>query len=126
MFNLRRRAKTDCKPTQPSSLKRAVDTRPIAFEFVATFDDSASATHYAGKDSGVYTMCLEDSFAVLRDENRSTVNETAQAAAPAAPTKMPKVIAVMLEPDGQSRFFHPEASRRAGRPIWQPLQPLES
>lgn len=134
MFKYRRRAKTESKPACSSeSLVQKCDMKPVTYEFVATFDADAAPNHRVSDDSGIYTMCPEDSFAVLRDVdvNESTANEKTQASmainrANTATTRMPKVIAVILEPDGQSRFFHPEESRRADRPIWRPLQRVES
>lgn len=126
MFTLRRRAKPQPQSAQSTRLSQQVDESTATYEFVATFDAAASNTKPGGNDSGVYVMYPKDRFAVLRDAPAATANQTAQSIAPGASTRVPKVIAVMLEPDGQSRFFHPEASRRAGRPIWQPLQKVGS
>lgn len=132
MFKYRRRAKSEGKFACPSEQRGpAYDAQSITYEFVATFDAAAAGDHQTSDDSGIYTMCPEDGFAVLRDANESATNEKAQASvaskrARSASNRIPKVIAVILEPDGQSRFFHPEESRRAGRPIWQPLQRVES
>ena len=124
MFKLRRRAKPETKIAQPTRLGQAVDASPSTYQFVAIFDAAASNNRANGGDSGVYSMGPEDRFAVLREPAGVTADATAQTRVTSQ--KVPKIIAVMLEPDGSSRFFHPEASRRAGRPIWQPLQPLES
>ncbi len=126
MFKLCRRTKPEARSAQPTGLCQAVDASPTTYEFVATFGFAASNTRPGGNNSAVYTMCPEDSFAVLRDAAEASVNDKAQEKATAVAKSVPKVIAVMLEPNGQSRFFHPEASRRAGRPIWQPLQTVES
>ncbi|MGI9289099.1 MAG: hypothetical protein ACR2P1_27250 [Pseudomonadales bacterium] len=132
MFNRRRRAKSDNKSSYSSkSFAQAYDAQPITYEFVATFDTDAATNHRVSDDSGIYTMCPEDRFAVLRDVDESTTNEKTQASIATnrvntTTTGMPKVIAVILEPNGQSRFFHPEESRRADRPIWRPLQRVES
>ncbi len=126
MFNYRRRAKSACPNLQSGSAR---DAQSTTYEFVATFDATAAGNPDGGDDSGIYTMRPEDRFAVLRcaqagDANKSATHEKAQALAVAH--RVPKVIAVMLEPDGQSRFFHPEESRRAKRPVWRPLQRVES
>lgn len=126
MFKLRRSAKTEARPSPPSRQGQTVDAPPITYEFVAKFEVSAANKLSANEESGVYTMCPHDQFAVLRDADAEQPNGGVDVVSSGALNRVPKVIAVILEPDGCSRFFHPEASRRAGRPIWQPLQPLES
>lgn len=137
MFKFRRRAKSDSKPACLNEQRgRVHDAQSITYEFVASFDADTAGNHPGSDDSGIYTMSLEDNFAVLRDAqvsdgNESATNKKTQASVVAnkvseASTRIPKIIAVILEPDGQSRFFHPEESRRAERPIWRPLQRVES
>ena len=126
MFNLWRNAKSKIRPAQPRRESRTVGAPEVKYAFVATFNGASVSVN----DSGIYTMFSNDSFAVLcdrpRDASAPVASKTTRPHLAAPSETMPKIIAVMLEPDGQSRFFHPEASRRAGRPVWQPLQPVKT
>lgn len=122
MFKLRRQTGPHRPSVKSRELNQQQTAPPNRYQFLATFEPAASSDCRDGQDSGIYTMCSDDEFAVLRDQQPP---EAEKAAAATRPRRIPKVIAVVREPDGQSRFFNPELSRRAGRPVWAPLQPIE-